>query len=290
MSLWPFLVGVLVLLVVSGCSPEELACTRGEGTWAYLPDTCVDACHSSGCGFAFTQGCDCGPDKCWDGERCTPNPIIEEESPLPEQKIPATSFDLPVCEKDSDCTAVDDGCCGCSGGGKARAINRQYIKSWEDQILNDCDGITCTAVMSTDASCFSQARCINRQCTLVPDRKDLCDVSEQDRNVLCALTATLEEEKFFYRSYGIECKYAYVFCKGIERLTLPLPDYNQLECERVNGTMREFPNGCVDLCQDPGEPLMQCTEAYTTGCDCGIDRCWNGRTCQNNSYREQPFS
>jgi len=55
------------------------------------------------------------------------------------------------------------------------------------------------------------------------------------------------------------------------------------ECARVDGLWKTFNNGCVDSCSlaRSKEPLG-CTAALTDSCDCGVDRCWNGRTCEQN--------
>jgi len=55
----------------------------------------------------------------------------------------------------------------------------------------------------------------------------------------------------------------------------------ELECVKVDGEWMEFPNGCVDSCglaRSPG--TISCIQAFTYGCDCGLDRCWNGETCE----------
>ena len=49
-------------------------------------------------------------------------------------------------------------------------------------------------------------------------------------------------------------------------------------CEKSGGTWREFSNGCVDSCSAKGEDIF-CTQVLTMGCDCGVDRCWNGLSC-----------
>lgn len=46
------------------------------------------------------------------------------------------------------------------------------------------------------------------------------------------------------------------------------------ECLITGGQWREFPNGCVDLCG-----AEDCLQAFTYGCDCGADKCWNGTHC-----------
>ena len=55
------------------------------------------------------------------------------------------------------------------------------------------------------------------------------------------------------------------------------------ECARVDGRWITFGNTCVDSCSKARspEPVM-CGQAFTDGCDCGPERCWNGKTCENN--------
>ena len=55
------------------------------------------------------------------------------------------------------------------------------------------------------------------------------------------------------------------------------------KCLNAKGIWKEFPNGCVDSCilERSKEPVF-CTQAFTFGCDCGEDKCWNGETCEEN--------
>ncbi|MBU1164576.1 hypothetical protein KKA15_03370 [Patescibacteria group bacterium] len=54
-------------------------CIRGGGTWGQFQNTCGDNCtyirnaDRMFCGQAFTDACNCGPDKCWNGEKCENN-------------------------------------------------------------------------------------------------------------------------------------------------------------------------------------------------------------------------
>jgi len=55
-------------------------CYKSGGVWRTFQTTGVDICGLEGIGGeAFTAGCDCGPDKCWNGEKCVPNPTEEEQ-------------------------------------------------------------------------------------------------------------------------------------------------------------------------------------------------------------------
>ncbi|MFH1510885.1 MAG: hypothetical protein ABIF10_04275 [Candidatus Woesearchaeota archaeon] len=61
------------------CQPIE-ACSPSGGVWRQFTDGCVDSCYLEehqdhrACTLALTYGCDCGPEKCWNGERCVANP------------------------------------------------------------------------------------------------------------------------------------------------------------------------------------------------------------------------
>lgn len=79
---------------INESKPQELSdeeiCIGVGGSWSYFPNTCVDSCDKARskepvlCGQAFTWGCDCGPDKCWNGETC--EFVIEEELSPPNKE------------------------------------------------------------------------------------------------------------------------------------------------------------------------------------------------------------
>lgn len=52
-------------------------CSMARGQWESFPNTCVDSCYDTPagaereCGEAETDGCNCGPDKCWDSNSRT---------------------------------------------------------------------------------------------------------------------------------------------------------------------------------------------------------------------------
>jgi hypothetical protein len=57
-------------------------------------------------------------------------------------------------------------------------------------------------------------------------------------------------------------------------------------CERQNGVWRSFGDGCADSCEAKLDSFMVCTQAITSGCDCGGSKCWNGNGCVNlNDYK-----
>lgn len=53
-----------------------------------------------------------------------------------------------------------------------------------------------------------------------------------------------------------------------------------VECYNSGGTWASFSNGCVDSCEKARNPSILCTQAFTDGCDCGPDKCWNFDTKQ----------
>ncbi|MBU1935541.1 hypothetical protein KKF04_05790, partial [Patescibacteria group bacterium] len=82
---------LLVILLIGGYiyfsqqkpTSEEYAahpeCYDSGGVWATFPDTSADHCFSPGRGLLVTYGCDCGPSKCWDSEKCVKNESYQFE-------------------------------------------------------------------------------------------------------------------------------------------------------------------------------------------------------------------
>lgn len=70
--------GLIVIIVISGCEGKQtdrFKCTKDGGRWKGFPDSCADTCafirgSDVGCKEVITPSCDCGPDKCWNGEGC----------------------------------------------------------------------------------------------------------------------------------------------------------------------------------------------------------------------------
>ncbi|MBU0647676.1 hypothetical protein KJ855_00675 [Patescibacteria group bacterium] len=76
------IIGAVIVLVFASLyyifklTPEKIQCYIVGGNWRVFSNTCVDACTSEKypvCGMAITAGCDCGPDKCWNGYMCVKN-------------------------------------------------------------------------------------------------------------------------------------------------------------------------------------------------------------------------
>ena len=60
----------------------------------------------------------------------------------------------------------------------------------------------------------------------------------------------------------------------------------QETCTTAGGTWKEFSNGCRDSCRYARNSDILCTQAFTMGCDCGENECWDGEECENNNEDE----
>ena len=70
------------------------------------------------------------------------------------------------CRADADCVLVTDGCCGCSEGGKQRAIPGKAAATYEKKRKATCKETMCAAVMSDHPSCAARAVCKEGTCAL----------------------------------------------------------------------------------------------------------------------------
>lgn len=55
----------------------QQSCTNSGGVWDVFSTSCADDCSSIGqqqCPAVVTNGCNCGPTKCWNGNNCVTNP------------------------------------------------------------------------------------------------------------------------------------------------------------------------------------------------------------------------
>ena len=50
-------------------------------------------------------------------------------------------------------------------------------------------------------------------------------------------------------------------------------------CEEEKGSWRQFGNGCADSCRAKFDKFSMCTQALIYACDCGDNKCWNGKYC-----------
>lgn len=81
----------------------------------------------------------------------------------PKTKI-INNNEILACSSDSDCISVRADSCGCTAGGKATSINKNYQDQWE----KDHPGKICPAVMSGHWTCLKVTpRCISNECKLV---------------------------------------------------------------------------------------------------------------------------
>lgn len=78
----------------AGDHSSSWSCTESGGVWNELPNSCVDSCASVKypdlmCLLVLTEGCDCGPNKCWDGNSCVTDPgVVGKPKPAPTIEIP----------------------------------------------------------------------------------------------------------------------------------------------------------------------------------------------------------
>ncbi len=71
-------------------NPERAACEADpKGAWTTFDSSCADFCWSYVslrlCALVLTESCERGPDYCWTGQKCEPNPIptIPQITPIP---------------------------------------------------------------------------------------------------------------------------------------------------------------------------------------------------------------
>ena len=106
---------------------------------------------------AAASGCLCG------GPTNTAAPYTGEVVVRPEPKPEAEWLG---CTADADCVTSRDGCCGCSGGGKALAIAKKNFDDYDGLLEMECGMSPCSAVVSADPSCKLSARCEAGKCVL----------------------------------------------------------------------------------------------------------------------------
>lgn len=71
---------------------------------------------------------------------------------------------LTYCEADSDCTLVNENCCGCENGGSKKCINKDYQQSWKSEL--NCEervNVVCPTVYLCD-SLPSGCECVDNTC------------------------------------------------------------------------------------------------------------------------------
>src|SRR3989344_5452660 len=63
-------------------------------------------------------------------------------------------------------------------------------------------------------------------------------------------------------------------------------DIEKIKCESFGGTWQTFSNGCADTCAFAKNPNLLCTQVFTESCNCGPDKCWDGKKCRVNVKKE----
>ena len=120
------------------------------------------ACLSIGCPDPTPEYCECEEESSLTGnltEKDEPNININNS----EDRARV----LRNCNEDSECIKVSDGCCGCSEGGAATLINKNYETYWDNKLSEDCNMMGCTTVMSGHWTCFATPKCVNEKCVLL---------------------------------------------------------------------------------------------------------------------------
>ena len=77
-------------------------------------------------------------------------------------------FDVFWCEKDEDCTAVDQiGCCPCAQGGGQAAVTSWHVDDLRRFLKHACRRSEQVCVQVDVCRAGLSPRCVDRQCTLV---------------------------------------------------------------------------------------------------------------------------
>ncbi|MEK6839619.1 MAG: hypothetical protein AABX72_01650 [Nanoarchaeota archaeon] len=117
-----------------------------------------EACTPSSCGIdACTD--DCGQLVC-EQDCKQENPILKPGT------LPEMTASIRTCNTAADCVRVKADCCGCTMGGEAATLNKEYRSDWEKTLNVKCEGVACIAAMSNHWSCFADIKCVKNKCTL----------------------------------------------------------------------------------------------------------------------------
>ncbi|MCK4553058.1 hypothetical protein KAT80_02550, partial [Candidatus Pacearchaeota archaeon] len=142
---------------------DQEKCENVGGIWKLFGDGCVDSCELArqdpnnpiACTEAETMGCDCGSDKCWDGETCVLN---EEEDEEASNKVCCHKFGYgnQMKKVNSQYQWIDEESCvtpeGFVGGGR-EVVDDEYCENQTKKIhrikpslpIDECpEGCTCT--------------------------------------------------------------------------------------------------------------------------------------------------
>ncbi|MFT4307846.1 MAG: hypothetical protein ACMXYM_00555 [Candidatus Woesearchaeota archaeon] len=120
----------------------------------------------------------------------------------------AASGELFACTVDADCVAVVEKCF-CNNGGLI-AINQKYESAWLDRRDSDCEGLGTTMNAPAHVSCYSDGRCVDESCVLVPNAYELCSVYHYP----CVYQDF--EHRSSYEMYGIDCEDVFEICSAYD--------------------------------------------------------------------------
>lgn len=127
---------------------EMTACLNAGGQWLEFSNGCADSCAyaadpTSMCTMVITNGCDCGPDKCWDRDySCVPNPVPNDprpsETPYPSiTPISSEPTITPPLEPSAPPITPIDPVCPTADIASSLYPNG-YISSGSDLPIKDC--------------------------------------------------------------------------------------------------------------------------------------------------------
>jgi len=93
----------------------------------------------------------------------------EREQEQEQEQENEQSEDLTYCESDSDCTLVDENCCGCENGGSKKCINKEFEESWKSELnCEEKESIACPTVYLCD-DLPSECECVDNKCQTVSE-------------------------------------------------------------------------------------------------------------------------
>ena len=160
---------LVLIILTAGCTAVDKRCSEGDDGRDYY----VRGSYSPYCPPDAT--CGAWIDVCLDEET-----LVEYSCDTPDggdeiyvcpkgcEHGACVDVDFNLCEEDSDCIRVQNGCCECVEGetGRATSINKEYEQRWSERISKDCGVVICSGD-AHDPSCFKEPRCIENKCTLV---------------------------------------------------------------------------------------------------------------------------
>ncbi len=70
------------------------------------------------------------------------------------------------CDTDTDCALINADCCGCTSGGKQKAVHNSVAKGMLASMKQACADTMCIKMISQDESCKKSAACVEGRCIL----------------------------------------------------------------------------------------------------------------------------